>query len=99
MPGHASEITIRIRFGLSHFQNTEGLFNIEIENTVNLGKCSWKFSVAGAGVSKPDHFFVTLNGDDPGELQASFNRLLRHMMEVMNRWIVEKIVGVCSETV
>lgn len=82
MPEQASDITITFNYSLMRFRKTEKGIDIKGDNTVNSRDSVWLFRLSGHhSYEEKEH-----RGHDLDDLKMHFNKLLRHLMDLLREW-------------
>ena len=85
VPEQASEITITFNYSLMKFRKTDNGVDIKVENAVNARDNVWLFRLSGHhSYEQPEH-----RGHDLDDLKMHFNKLLRHLMDVLREWSLD----------
>ena len=82
VPEHASDITITFNYTLLKFRSTGKGVRVQVENKVNSRDSIWRFRLSGHhSYEQAEH-----RGHDLDDLKMRFNKLLRHLMDLLKEW-------------
>ena len=82
VPARASDVSIEFSFICAGFRGVGGQIMAEVSNRPY--ERVWRFSVTHTTLGSKG-FSVQCHSDDQDDLKITFNRLLRHMMEIISR--------------
>ena len=83
VPRKASAVSIRLRYSYIGFFGFDATLDVTVANSPH--ERVWEFSVVHSPLAT-DRFFVRCDSDDQDYLKMTFNRVLRHIMEIVRRW-------------
>ena len=83
VPRRASAVSIRLRYSYLGFFGFDATLDVTVANSPH--ERVWEFSVVHSPLAT-DHFSVRCDSDDQDYLKMTFNRVLRHIMEIVRRW-------------
>ena len=82
VPEYASDITITFNYTLLKFRSTGKGVRVQVENKVNSRDSIWRFRLSGHhSYEQAEH-----RGHDLDDLKMRFNKLLRHLMDLLKEW-------------
>ena len=85
VPEQASDITITFNYSLMRFRKTEKGIDIKVENTVDSLENVWLYRLSGHhSYEQKEH-----RGHDLDDLKMHFNKLLRHLMDLLREWSLD----------